>query len=109
MFDIGFTELALLAVLGLLVLGPERLPRVARSIGLYVRKARGAWFSLRQSIERELDTQAMKDALNDVRDEARQASQILKQSVISADADAPGQQRSTGQSSTQQMAGDESE
>ena len=33
MFDVGFTELLLLSLVGLLVLGPERLPRVARTLG----------------------------------------------------------------------------
>jgi sec-independent protein translocase protein TatB len=37
MFDIGFAELVLLMLIGLLVLGPEKLPRVARDAGLYLR------------------------------------------------------------------------
>ncbi len=54
MFDVGFTELFLLALIGLMVLGPERLPGVARTIGGYVRKARASWISLRNTIESEL-------------------------------------------------------
>lgn len=54
MFDIGFAEIFLLALIGLLVLGPERLPGVARTIGGYVRKARSSWISLRNTIEAEL-------------------------------------------------------
>ena len=54
MFDVGFTEIFLLALIGLLVLGPERLPGVARTIGGYVRKARSSWISLRNTIESEL-------------------------------------------------------
>lgn len=54
MFDVGFAELFLLALIGLLVLGPERLPGVARTIGGFVRKARASWISLRNTIESEL-------------------------------------------------------
>ena len=55
MFDVGFAELFLLALIGLLVLGPERLPRVARTVGGFVRKARASWISLRNTIQSELD------------------------------------------------------
>jgi len=54
MFDIGFAELFLLALIGLLVLGPERLPGVARTLCGFVRKARASWNSLRHTIESEL-------------------------------------------------------
>jgi len=54
MFDVGFTEVFLLALIGLLVLGPERLPGVARTVGGFVRKARTSWVSLRRTIESEL-------------------------------------------------------
>ena len=54
MFDVGFAELFLLALIGLIVLGPERLPAVARTLGGFIRKARASWFSLRSTIESEL-------------------------------------------------------
>ena len=54
MFDVGFAEIFLLALIGLMVLGPERLPGVARTVGGFVRKARSSWISLRNTIESEL-------------------------------------------------------
>jgi len=54
MIDVGFAELFLLSLIGLLVLGPERLPAVARTVGGFVRKARASWVSLRNTIEMEL-------------------------------------------------------
>ncbi len=60
MFDIGFTELTLLAVIGLLVLGPERLPAVARVVGGYLRKARRTWATVRAEIETELQAEEIR-------------------------------------------------
>ena len=60
MFDIGMGELGLLAIVGLLVLGPERLPRVARTTGVLLRKARQSWASVRADIERELAADELK-------------------------------------------------
>jgi sec-independent protein translocase protein TatB len=54
MFDVGFAEIFVLALIGLLVLGPERLPAVARTVGGFMRKARASWASLRTTIESEL-------------------------------------------------------
>ena len=47
MFDVGFSELLIIAVVALLVLGPERLPKATRFAGLWVRKARAQWYSVR--------------------------------------------------------------
>ena len=63
MFDIGMGELGLLAVVGLLVLGPERLPRVARTAGALLRKARQSWHSVRADIEREFAAEDLKQTL----------------------------------------------
>jgi len=72
MFDVGFAELFLLSLIGLLVLGPERLPRVARTIGGFVRKARASWTSLRRTIEMEL-------AEADISEPIKKANQEFKQ------------------------------
>ncbi len=72
MFDVGFAEIFLLALIGLLVLGPERLPGVARTVGGYVRKARSSWISLRNTIEAEL-------AEADISAPIKQANAELKQ------------------------------
>lgn len=65
MFDIGMGELGLIAVVGLLVLGPERLPRVARTAGVLLRKARQSWQSVRSDIERELAAEDLKRTLRE--------------------------------------------
>ena len=55
MFDVGFWELVVIFGLGLLILGPEKLPRVANKIGRWVGKARRTASDLRRQLERELD------------------------------------------------------
>jgi sec-independent protein translocase protein TatB len=72
MFEVGFSEIALIAVVALLVLGPERLPRVARTVGALVRRARSSWQNVRTEIERELAAEDVKRSL----DEARRAADV---------------------------------
>ena len=63
MFDIGMGEVGLIAVVGLLVLGPERLPRVARTAGALLRKARQSWQSVRADIEREFAAEDLRQTI----------------------------------------------
>ena len=67
MFDIGFSELLVIAVVALIVLGPERLPKAARFAGLWVRRAREA--------ERQFE---------DVRQAVRDDAKALREDVESA-------------------------
>jgi len=60
MFDIGFSELIVIAVIALIVLGPERLPRAARFAGLWVRRARAQWYSVKAEFEREVAAEELK-------------------------------------------------
>jgi len=55
MFDVGFSELVLLFIIGLLVLGPQRLPKVAAEIGKWVGRARRTATQLRRQLEREIE------------------------------------------------------
>ncbi|MEG2802787.1 Sec-independent protein translocase protein TatB [Stenotrophomonas sp.] len=66
MFDIGFSELLVIAVVALVVLGPERLPKAARFAGLWVRRARHQWDSVKQELERELHADEIKRQFRDV-------------------------------------------
>ncbi|MEB2186408.1 Sec-independent protein translocase protein TatB [Xanthomonas campestris pv. campestris] len=78
MFDIGFSELALIAVVALVVLGPERLPKAARFAGLWVRRARMQWDSVKQELERELEAEELKRSLQDVQASLREAEGQLR-------------------------------
>ncbi len=60
MFDVGFWELSLIFVVALIVLGPERLPRAARTAGLWMGKARQMLASVKADIDRELKAEELK-------------------------------------------------
>lgn len=57
MFDIGFLELVLIGVLALVVLGPERLPAAARSVGRFAGKARALARGLQAQLQQEMERQ----------------------------------------------------
>lgn len=63
MFDIGFWELAMVGVIALLVIGPERLPKVARTTGMWVGRARRMLASVKADIDRELKAEELKQVL----------------------------------------------
>jgi sec-independent protein translocase protein TatB len=54
MFDLGFWELALVSLVALVVIGPERLPQVMRTSGMWLNRLRGMTLSIRSELEQEL-------------------------------------------------------
>lgn len=59
MFEVGFSELLLVGIVALLVLGPERLPVAARTLGRGLGQARRAMHALRTQVEREIELPAV--------------------------------------------------
>jgi sec-independent protein translocase protein TatB len=78
MFDVGFSELLVIAVVALLVLGPERLPKAARFAGLWVRRARAQWSSVKAEFERDLADEDLKRSLRETQDALRDAHASLR-------------------------------
>jgi sec-independent protein translocase protein TatB len=78
MFDIGFSELLVIALVALVVLGPERLPKAARFAGLWVRRARAQWYSVKNELERELAAEDLKRSLHDTQEAMREAQAALR-------------------------------
>jgi sec-independent protein translocase protein TatB len=64
MFDIGFWELVVIAVVALLVVGPERLPGLARTAGTWIGKVRRFVNSVQADIDREVRTEELQKLLN---------------------------------------------
>src|SRR5947209_8630753 len=78
MFDVGFSELLLTAVVALIVLGPERLPKAARFAGLWVRRARSQWNSVKAEFERELADDELRRSLQETQASLREAQESLR-------------------------------
>jgi len=83
MFDIGFSELLIIFVVALLVVGPERLPSVARKVGLYIGKMKRSFQSIKNEVEQELEIEAVKAQLkeNAMLAEAREIEDALSETV----------------------------
>lgn len=77
MFDISFSELILIGIVALVVLGPERLPRVARTVGHMFGRAQRYMNEVKSDIQREIDL----DEINSIKKQMEDASTSIKQSV----------------------------
>ena len=64
MFDVGFWEFALIAVIGLIVVGPERMPAIARKAGHYVGKVKKFVAKVQEDIGDELEADQLKEHLS---------------------------------------------
>lgn len=65
MFDIGFLELLIIGVVGLLVLGPERLPKAARTVGLWIGKIKRTVSGMQREINAQLEAEELRQKLNE--------------------------------------------
>jgi sec-independent protein translocase protein TatB len=86
MFEGSFWELAVIFVLALLVFGPERLPGLARTIGLWVGRARGVMRHLSEQIEHELAAEEMRKAANSVRQTLNEPVKLTDTNPAGSDA-----------------------
>ncbi|KHF25681.1 MULTISPECIES: Sec-independent protein translocase protein TatB [sulfur-oxidizing symbionts] len=65
MFDVGFWELLIIGIVALLVIGPERLPGVARTVGAWTGRAKRFVSSVKSDIDQELRADELKRILKD--------------------------------------------
>jgi len=68
MFDIGFFEICLIGIIALVVIGPEKLPRVARIIGLWLGRAQGMVKTVKYEIDEQLRMEEMKQSVQKQKD-----------------------------------------
>lgn len=87
MFDFSFSELLLCFVVALVVLGPERLPAVARGIGRWTGRARSYMRHLSAELERESSVADLKQQLGDARRILNEESGAMKRSFDEAAAE----------------------
>jgi Tat protein translocase TatB subunit len=74
---IGFTEMLLLAVIALIVVGPQKLPRIARTLGQLTRQARNAWQNLQSELQSELDAENNKKIMDSTREMMEKATGVF--------------------------------
>lgn len=79
MFDIGFSELMVIAIIALVVIGPERLPKVARTIGILAGRLQRYVADVKADINREIEL----DELRKMRDSMQKAAGDFESSVQS--------------------------
>lgn len=88
MFDVGFFELVLIAVVALVVVGPEKLPKLARTAGLWIGRGRRVLADVKADIEKEikaeelkriLDEQKVKNPLHEIVEETQTTVRDIKE------------------------------
>lgn len=91
MFDVGFTELMLVGVIGLVILGPERLPVAARTVGKWVGKIKYTVSGVQREIQEELrleeirkKAQANQEAMQGHMDDLRYEADLMESSAAVA-------------------------
>ncbi len=98
MFDVAFSEILVIAVVALIVIGPEKLPKVARTLGLLTGRVQRYMASVKADIEREMHLEDMRkleeetrhsilDTQSKVEAEARDAEQTIKSAAETAKPD----------------------
>lgn len=89
MFDVSFGEILIIAVVALIVIGPEKLPKVARTLGLLAGRMQRYVATVKDDIERELKA-----------DELRKLQQDVKQAVVTAESEIAGEMRQAEKATT---------
>jgi sec-independent protein translocase protein TatB len=80
-FDIGFSELLVVFVVGLLILGPERLPVAAKTAGLWIRKIRRSIQSVQREINAQLDQEELQRSIKETNERIMRETAKFEQDV----------------------------
>jgi len=78
MIEFSLGKLVLLALIALIVLGPEKLPGAARTAGALLRRVRSGWDDVRAEVERELEVEQLRRAAREAAAQAEAAQQEVK-------------------------------
>jgi len=84
MFDIGFSELMVIGIVALIVIGPERLPKVARTLGHLLGRAQRYVNDVKSDISREVQLDELKKLQSQVSDSARELESSVRQEYETA-------------------------
>ncbi len=78
MFDVGFPEVMMIGAVALIVIGPERLPDVARKVGRWVSKIQRFVKGVRSDVARELESGELKALIGDQRNQINELREMVK-------------------------------
>jgi len=81
MFDVGFSEIMVIAVVALIVIGPERLPKVARTLGHLFGRAQRYVNEVKTDIQREMELDELKKLQTSVQDTVNSIENTVRQEV----------------------------
>jgi sec-independent protein translocase protein TatB len=84
MFDMGFTEMLVIAVVALVVLGPEKLPKVAKQAGAWIGKLQRYVSDVKSDINRQMELEELRKLQTEVSDAAKGLESSINSSVSSA-------------------------
>lgn len=87
MFDIGFSEMMVIAVVALIVIGPERLPKVTRTLGHLFGRMQRYVSDVKADISREIDLEELRKMQSSARDAARTFEQSVHRGVSETETD----------------------
>lgn len=87
MFDIGFSELIVIGLVALVVIGPERLPRVARTVGHLLGRMQRYVSDVKSDIQREMQIEDLKKLQQQVAESARQLESSVRSQMGAVEAD----------------------
>jgi len=104
MFDFGFAELLIVGIVALLVIGPERLPSVARKAGTYFARIRRFVTNVRADVEREFRTDELQEMLKKQQDELQSLKDVVNETRKDVDLDSI--EKSVREAGDQAMADD---
>ncbi len=79
MFDIGFWELVIIGLVALLVVGPERLPKLAYTAGKWLGKGRAMMHSIKAEIDREIHAEELKRIVEEQKQMANPFEEIIEE------------------------------
>lgn len=81
MFDVGLFELVVLAIVTLLVVGPERLPEVVRTLGRWVGRVKSLANGIKAEIDREIQAEELKQLTGSLSDSVKEMRGELENSI----------------------------
>ena len=84
MFDIGFAELIIIAVVGLLVIGPERLPSAIRTASLWLNRIKRGFNDIKQEVQQEIHNDAVMQELRKTGEQLKKETQDFGQDIQNA-------------------------